>query len=51
MELLLIIGIGMSAIGASAYAVAYEQLQRQQRNNNRVFGRMGKNGYAKHDRS
>lgn len=51
MELLLILGLGMSAIGASAYAVAYEQLQRQQRNNTKVFGRVGKNGYAKYDRS
>jgi len=50
MDLLLVLGLSLSALGASAYALAYEHIQRQQRNNTR-FSRIGKNGYTKYDRS
>lgn len=50
MELLLILGLGLSAVGASAYAVAYEHQQRN-KHTTPVFKRTGKDGYNKYDRS
>lgn len=48
MELILILGLGLSALGASAYAVAYEH---QQRTKHVVptFKRIGKDGFGKHN--
>lgn len=49
MELLLILGLGFSALGASAYAVAYKHQQRN-RHVAPTFRRIGKDGFGKYDR-
>lgn len=48
MELLLVLGLGLSALGASAYAVAYKHQQRN-KHTTPVFRRTGKDGFGRYN--